>query len=438
MKKRYLAFGLAAALGAVSLTTAQSGRTTVTFWYALGGSIGEQIEGLVKTYNASQEKITIKAEYTGNYDDTLNKLRAGLQAGKGFPNVVQVYDVGTRFMVDSEAVIPLEDVAKKNGFDINKFVTQPRNYYTVDGKMYSLPFNSSNPLLYFNSKALAESNVEQRPLYTLVQLEDTIKRLTIKDASGKTTRYGITWNADSWFVEQFGYNSGYAYCNNENGRKTRATETTFNNPAAIAFLDMMGRLAKDGYAAPVGRDGTASLNTFVNGQAAMYVSSTANLFGATRAVGGKFPIRTSFYPFLKERNGVAVGGASLWMLKGFPQIEQDGAWDFIKWMVEPSTQARWHLGTGYFPVIQGVTDRLDVKQGQVKNNNFVTAIRQLQTSKSNSTSAGCLMGQFTEIRTYVVSAWEEVLKGKPAKQALEEAKVKSDAALTRYNATVAK
>jgi sn-glycerol 3-phosphate transport system substrate-binding protein len=437
MKKRTLAIGLGL-LAAATLAVAQQSRTTVTFWYALGGSIGEQIEGLVKTYNASQDKVTLKAEFTGNYDDTLNKLRAALQAGKGYPNVVQVYDIGTRFMVDSDAVVPLEDVAKKNNFDISKFVSQPRNYYTVDGKMYSLPFNSSNPLLYFNADTLKKSNTQIRPFYNLAQLEQTIKDLTVKDASGKTTRYGITFHADSWFIEQFSYNSGQYFCNNENGRKGRATATNFNNPAAVAFLEMMARLTEGGFAAPVGRDGTASLNNFVNGLAAIYVSSTANLFGATRAVGGKFPIRTAFYPFQKDRNGVAIGGASLWMLKGFSATEQDAAWDFIRWMVEPTTQGRWHLGTGYFPVIQGVNNRVEVKQGQVKNPNFITAIRQLETSKTNTISAGCLMGQFTEIRTYVVSAWEEVLKGKPAKQALDEAKVKADAALTRYNATVGK
>jgi sn-glycerol 3-phosphate transport system substrate-binding protein len=437
MKKRFLALGLGI-MAAATLAVAQQNRTNISFWYALGGSIGEQIEALVKTYNASQDKVTLKAEFTGNYDDTLNKLRAALQAGKGYPNVVQVYDIGTRFMVDSDAVVPLEDIAKKNNFDISKFVSQPRNYYTVDGKMYSLPFNSSNPLLYFNADVLKRSNTEIRPFYNLAQLEDTIKKLTIKDASGKTTRYGITWHADSWFVEQFSYNSGQYFCNNENGRKARATVTNFNNPAAVAFLEMMARLVEGGFAAPVGRDGTASLNNFVNGLAAMYVSSTANLYGATRAVAGKFPIRTSFYPFQKDRNGVAIGGASLWMLKGFEAAEQDAAWDFIRWSLEPQVQGRWHLGTGYFPVIQGVTNRVEVKQGQVKNPNFITAIRQLETSKANTISAGCLMGQFTEIRTYVVSAWEEVLKGKPAKQALDEAKVKADAALQRYNATVGK
>ncbi len=44
-----------------------------------------------------------------------------------------------------------------------------------------------------------------------------------------------------------------------------------------------------------------------------------------------------------------------------------------------------------------------------------------------------LMGSFPEIRQYVQAAWEETLKGKPAGEALREAKAKADAALERYN-----
>ena len=37
----------------------------------------------------------------------------------------------------------------------------------------------------------------------------------------------------------------------------------------------------------------------------------------------------------------------------------------------------------------------------------------------------------------VGAAWEEILKGKPAQEALKEAKAKADAALERYNRSVA-
>jgi sn-glycerol 3-phosphate transport system substrate-binding protein len=78
-----------------------------------------------------------------------------------------------------------------------------------------------------------------------------------------------------------------------------------------------------------------------------------------------------------------------------------------------------------------------VRQAHVRQPNYTTAIQQLATSKVNNASAGCLMGAFPEIRQYVQAAWEEILKGKPAQEALKEAKAKADAALERYNRSVA-
>ncbi len=432
MKKRVVMAALALGMTAAFAQT----KPTIDFWYALGGDLGKAVEAQVKNFNDSQDKVIVKAQYTGNYDDTLNKLRAALQAGKGFPNVVQVYDIGTRFLTDTGAAVSLQDLAERDKFDLSKFVGAPRNYYTVDGKMNSLPFNSSNPLLYINGDALQKAGVAYKPSWSLADLEAAVKKLTIKDASGKTTRYGLTISIDSWFVEQFSYNSGEYYCNNENGRKARATEVTFDNPAATAFVDFFGRMVREGYAAPVGRDGTASQAAFANAQAAMYIASTAGLPGTNRLIASKFALRTAYYPYLKERNGVAVGGASLWMLKGFSAEDQDAAWSFVKYLLEPKSQAKWHLETGYFPVIQGVTNLPEVRQAHVKNSNYTTTIKQLESSKVNTSSAGCLMGQFTEIRQYVAAAIEETIKGKPAAEALKDAKVKADAALERYNQSV--
>jgi sn-glycerol 3-phosphate transport system substrate-binding protein len=437
MKKPFLAIATLAATVTVA-ALAQTTRTTVDFWYALGGSIGEQIEAQVKDFNSSQTAVTVRAQYVGNYDDGINKFRAALQAGRGIPHVVQVYDIGTRFMSDSDAIVPLQDVAARDNYDLSRFVGAPRNYYTVDGKLNSLPYNSSNPLLYFNAAMLQQAGISFDPTWSLSDLEAVVKKLTVKDASGKTTRFGLTIPIDSWYIEQFSYNSGEFFCNNENGRKARATSTSIDNPAAVAFVDWWGRMVREGFVANTGRAGADSQNLFANGQAAIGVYSTASLFGVTKLVNNKFPIRTAYYPYLKTRNGVAIGGASLWLTKGNPQNEQDAAWRFIKYLLEPKSQATWHLGTGYFPVVGGVLGRPEVTQAHIKNPNFTTAIKQLESSKVNTYSAGCLMGAFTEIRPFVQSAIEEVIKGRPAAEAMRDAKTKADAALARYNASVGK
>lgn len=111
------------------------------------------------------------------------------------------------------------------------------------------------------------------------------------------------------------------------------------------------------------------------------------------------------------------------MAKGNPQNEQDAARRFIKYLPEPKSQAKWHLGTGYFPVVSGVLGLPQVSQAHLKNN-FTTAINQLQNSKVNTSSAGCQMGAFTKICPFVQSAIEEVIKGKTVSEALRVARAK--------------
>lgn len=417
------------------LAPAMAQKTTIEFWHGMGGVLGEATESLVKEFNAVQDKVTVKSQYYGSYDDGINKLLAGFRSG-GTPNVIQIYDIGTRTLSDSGQTLPLQDFADRDNFEVSRFVGGPRNYYTVNGKLNSMPFNSSNPLLYINAKMLEEAGITFKPTWTIADLEAAARKLTVKDASGKTLRYGITAAIDSWYIEQISYNSGEYFCNNENGRKARSTAVSFDNPAAVAFVDMWARLVRDGVMANTGRNGGDSQALFAKGDAAIAFYSTASLTGVTKLINGKFPLRTAFYPYLKERNGVSIGGASLWMIKGKPQAETEASWQFIQFLLDPKTQAKWHLATGYFPVIGGVTARSEVRQAHVKNPNFTTAIQQLATSKVNNASAGCLAGSLPEIRQYVNAAVEDAIKGKPAAQALGEAKQKADAALVRYNQSV--
>ncbi|MGQ9572783.1 MAG: extracellular solute-binding protein, partial [Dehalococcoidia bacterium] len=41
-----------------------------------------------------------------------------------------------------------------------------------------------------------------------------------------------------------------------------------------------------------------------------------------------------------------VYSRSLWILKGRPEAEQEAAWKFIKWLMEPEQQAEWFAGSG--------------------------------------------------------------------------------------------
>jgi hypothetical protein len=71
-------------------------RVKVTFWHAMGGVAGEAVDRLVQRFNSSQDRVEVEAVYQGSYDDALQKLRA---AGPEGPTIMQVYEIGSRFMM---------------------------------------------------------------------------------------------------------------------------------------------------------------------------------------------------------------------------------------------------------------------------------------------------------------------------------------------------
>ena len=52
--------------------------------------------------------------------------------------------------IDSEYAIPMQDMVDKNDYDISSLEKNILDYYTIGGKLYSMPFNSSTPILFYN------------------------------------------------------------------------------------------------------------------------------------------------------------------------------------------------------------------------------------------------------------------------------------------------
>ena len=95
--------------------TASADTREITFWHSMGGVNGEAITKMVEDFNAAYAgKIKVNVEYQGTYDDAINKIKAaGMSA---LPcDVVQVYDIGTRFMIDSGWALPMQEMIDAEG-----------------------------------------------------------------------------------------------------------------------------------------------------------------------------------------------------------------------------------------------------------------------------------------------------------------------------------
>ncbi|QGG57855.1 ABC transporter substrate-binding protein [Paenibacillus sp. B01] len=407
----------------------------VVWWHSMSGELGKAADALVSGFNSTHPDVQVEAVFQGTYDESLNKMKASMDSKSG-PSLIQVYEIGSRFMIDSGAVTPVQQFIDAEGYDVGSLEPNIRGYYTFGGKQYSMPFNTSNPILYYNKDLFKAAGLDpEKPPATYQEVADAAKALT-KD--GVT---GASFAIYGWFMEQLLAAQGKELVNNGNGRDSAATESLVNQEAAVQTLEWWKGLVDAKTALNLGRKTDDTKKAFLAGQVAMTLDSTAGLRGIVDGAAGKFEVGTAFLPrpSADAEGGVVVGGASLWVLNNKPAEEQQAAWEFIKYLAEPATQAQWHINTGYFPITTKAYDEQVVKDNLVKYPQFQTAVDQLHASKPSTASQGAVMGVFPEARQLVEAAIEEAFTGKKdVKAALDDAAKQITDKIAVYNKTVSK
>ena len=415
--------------------------TKIAFWHSMGGDIGgKAIPQMANDFNASQDQCYVEPIYQGSYDDSLNKLKAGLQTNDT-PAVVQLFDIATRLMVDLKVATPVQNYIDKENYDLSDLEPNVLAYYTIDGKQYSMPFNTSTPMLYYNKDMFKAAGLDpEKAPRTFDDVEAAARAITHKDESGNTV-YGAAFAVYGWFFEQYLAVSGGMYADNNNGRDGVATKATFNGPEGVNVMTWWKKMYDEGILANYGRKTVDTRNAFIAGQTAMFIDSTAVLRGILDSTEGKFEVGTAYLPRPNEeaynKYGTVIGGGSLWIINNRPQAEQDCAWEFIKFQSSPPEQAYWQTMSGYFPIRKAAYDEPLSKEWTAKYPQFKTAVDQLHLAPNNRVTNGGLIGVFPTARQTVEGAIEEILAGKATPQeALDKAADTVTQAIDEYNTSM--
>ena len=409
----------------------------ITWWHAMSGVNGDAVNKIVAGFNASNKGIQVEAIFQGTYDDLLAKLNTAI-ASNAAPALVQVYDIGQAYMRDTAQVVPMQAFIDRDKFDTKDFEPAVINYYKYQDKLQSMPFNASTPILYYNKDAFKEVGLDpNKPPVTFTEIADAAKKLTKKDASGTTVRYGFGPSIYGWLFEQLMATSGGLYADNGNGRDNRATKVVYNNAQGKAILDWWKAGVDGGYFFNPGIDNDGAANAFNAQKTAMYIESTARLRGHITTIAGKWELGTGLYPRPDSKpkdGGNIIGGASLYIMKSRPAEEQQAAWEFVKYAMSPAVQGQWQSDTGYYPIVKAAYDTAPSKDWSTKYPQFLTAINEIRDSPQNRFTNGAVIGVMPQARTRVNKMIESVLLGKETSQAaLDSAAAEMNAAIDKSN-----
>jgi sn-glycerol 3-phosphate transport system substrate-binding protein len=380
-----------------------SGKTKVVFWHAMGGRNLDALNKLIDGFNASQDRIEVEGQYQGTYDDAITKLRA-TPKGSG-PDVMQLFDIGTRWAIDSGTTLKMQDFINRDRYDISDYEPNILAYYALGGQLYSMPFNCSSPVIVYNKEALAKTGLD--PKTAFATMDSCLATGKAMQAAG--LEVGGSFTNYSWVFEQMVSIQDKDLLDNGNGRGGRATRVT-GNDALLNIFTKLNAIAKDPSNKIWGKGTAESKNQFATGTVGYIVDSCSVYVDVTAAAAGKFSLGFAPVPKVNpgDSGGVSVGGGSLWLMDNGDNRRADAAWEFVKYATGAQQQAEWSIGTGYLPIRKSALN-LPFYQDYLSKTNpeLIVAINALQGSKPSC--AGSVMGVFTQARVIIENEVEAMM-----------------------------
>jgi sn-glycerol 3-phosphate transport system substrate-binding protein len=345
IRRRTLLAAASATLAAPVVLRAQS-VTKLTFYYpvAVGGPIATIIDGYCQAF---QKETGIEATpvYAGTYGETLTKAVTAIRAGQG-PQLAILLAAEMHSLQDMDILVSLDEIGldAKGKSWIEGFFPAFLANSRVEGKIWSVPFQRSTAIQYYNKAAFSDAGLDPDAYpKTWDELAHAAEKLTKRDASGRVTRWGIKLASDlgnaQWTFGALCYQAGHVLMNEA------GTEVRFNDPKAIEALTFWRSLASTYKATPDGISAWPQLSPdFLEGNSAIIQHTTGNLTNVRDKA--QFPFGVAGLPG-KDGPRTVVGGGNLYFFKHANTAEREAALAFAKFLSTPARAADWCMKTGY-------------------------------------------------------------------------------------------
>ncbi|MEW5814224.1 MAG: sn-glycerol-3-phosphate ABC transporter substrate-binding protein UgpB [Spirochaetota bacterium] len=394
----------------------------IEWWHAMGGRLGEKVNLICEDFNKSQTQYKIVPVFKGSYAETMTAGIAAYRAGKA-PHILQVYEVGTATMMAAKGAIkPVYQLMAETGepFNPQAYLPAVTGYYTTpDGRMLSLPFNSSTPVLYYNKDGFKKAGLDpNKPPKTWPEVAEYARKLI---AAGYPSGFSTAWT--SWIqLENYSAWHNVPSGTLKNGFGGLETELLLNRPLQVRHIQQLADWQKDKIFVYGGRTNAGNAK-FSGEEVAMHTESSAGYAGFKSTC--KFEFGVSMLPYWPDVKGAPqntiIGGASLWVMSGRNDAEYKGVAKFFAYLSKPEVQADWHQFSGYLPITTAAYE-LSKKQGFYdKNPGTDISIKQITLNPPTDNSKGIRYGNMSQIRDIVDQQLEEVFAGKlTAQQGLDE------------------
>lgn len=440
MKRRTLLAG-AAAIATTPRIGRAAEKTKIVWWHAMTAALGDEVNRITDAFNKSQDNVELTSIYKGGYADVLTATIAAFRAGQA-PHLAQVFEVGTGSMLAAgKATKQVWELAKETGAQIDPkaYIPAVRGYYSLtDGRMASMPFNSSTAVMWYNKDAFRKAGLDpDKPPATWPEVVAAAKAIKDKDAAPVP----MTTSWPTWIqLEQYSALHNLPFASKANGFEGLDAQLEINGKGHVKHIARLLEMAKEGTFKYAGRD-NAPDQLLVSGDAGIHFNSSAARGNMVKSA--KYDWGMALLPYdpelIKTPLNSIIGGASIWTMTapGRTAAEYKAVATFLQFLGKPEIDAQWSQNTGYVPVTFAGYE-LSQKQGYYdKNPGSELAVKQLARGTVTANSRGLRLGRLPEIRNIIQEELEKALQGgQNAQQAMENAVSRGNKVLRDFEKSV--
>jgi len=388
----------------------------IKFWHALGGPLGDALTTMVDEFNRTHSDIYVKVISMGNYQALSQKLMAAIQADNQ-PELAQVYESWTANFIEGDVLVPMDQFIEQDP----EFKKQLDDFYpvfikgnTVNGKLWSFPFNKSLRVMFYNKDEFYRSGLNYDTAPKTWQEFKSYAKLLTKDTNkdGETDVYGSTFAISAWQFENLLLQAG-----------GKIMDDSFTNPMfnsnqgieAISFMSDMLNKDKSVYLST----GYEGQNDFLSGKVAMLESSSVS-YAYMQQSGIPFNLGVAAIPVYKNNKSV-TSGTNVAIFKCKDKEKEKAAWEFIKWFTDTKQTAKFSELTYYMPVRKSAMQEPNILKMLSENKGLADVYAQLESAEFEPQ-----IPEWFELRKYIEEqVIEKVFRNTlDAKTALDEAAIK--------------
>ncbi|NCO20547.1 MAG: extracellular solute-binding protein [Rhodobacterales bacterium] len=384
-------------------------QTEISWWHGMGGRNGEVINEISQKFNEAQSECRLTPVSRGTYEEALSSGIAAFRSGEQ-PNILQVFDAGAATIIAAKgATIAAEDLITAAGetFDRDAFIAGVRNFYAdSEGKFIGMPFNSSAPILYYNTEAFEKAGVTAPKTW-----EDFEKIAPALKEAGylPLTASQLTW----MMVENFKSRNNQQFATNNNGYDAvGGTELIVNDENQVMMFEKLKEWADNGLFGFYGAGWADNLKPFEQGESAMWIGSSGSFGGLQQSAD--FDFSAVYMPYWDAIKGAGtqsfIGGAALFAMSGKPEEENTCTARFFTFLTSPETQVFYHKATGYVPITEAAYE-LAKSQGYYEEKPVAEVGIQQLMLQGGDWSKGYRMGFYPQIRTVMEREFNRIFSG---------------------------